>query len=633
MTEAWSDRIAREVEAQQIKNLYGFMVPVIMTSVVNGAIVGVVGLRFLPFWMVVTWFLGLGVLSATRFWSKISFDRFADLPNDAMMWGKRFALGSGLAGVLWGVGGGFMYVPGELSYQLLLTFVVGGMVAGAATTLSNYLPAFYAFAIPAIPPVIVRLLMEGDATHVAMAVLLMVFFAAMTAIAQMSGRTLRDAVRLRFENSDLVEDLSAVRAELESANENLELRIAQRTAELDAASHHKELAERALHQAQKMEAVGQLTGGIAHDFNNLLTVIIGSLSLVEDGVDDRKLVERAVGKGIKAAERGAQLTKSLLAFSRTQSLEPAVVQPAEMIRELMDGLIGRVLPENIELAFEPWEQPLHVFADRVQLETAVLNLILNARDAMPDGGVLRITTEALRLEAKDAEVLGALTPGPYVRIRVADSGCGMSEEAAERIFEPFFTTKPVGQGSGLGLSMVYGFVRQSGGHVEVESEVKQGTSMNMYFPQCARDGTDLSQRSRDSSPGGRMRSSRRWKVLVVEDDATVRSVAVAVLRHRGFQVLEATSGEAALEAFGNFEDIDLVFSDIVMPGTVDGLELARKVNERNPSVRVLLTTGYAAKLAGERTADWPVIAKPYRPKQLAETIIGMLEEDTKPVEA
>ncbi|MDH5804765.1 MAG: hypothetical protein OEZ54_06235, partial [Gemmatimonadota bacterium] len=400
MTEAWSDRIAREVEAQQIKNLYGFMVPVIMTSVVNGAIVGVVGLRFLPFWMVVTWFLGLGVLSATRFWSKISFDRFADLPNDAMMWGKRFALGSGLAGVLWGVGGGFMYVPGELSYQLLLTFVVGGMVAGAATTLSNYLPAFYAFAIPAIPPVIVRLLMEGDATHVAMAVLLMVFFAAMTAIAQMSGRTLRDAVRLRFENSDLVEDLSAVRAELESANENLELRIAQRTAELDAASHHKELAERALHQAQKMEAVGQLTGGIAHDFNNLLTVIIGSLSLVEDGVDDRKLVERAVGKGIKAAERGAQLTKSLLAFSRTQSLEPAVVQPAEMIRELMDGLIGRVLPENIELAFEPWEQPLHVFADRVQLETAVLNLILNARDAMPDGGVLRITTEALRLEAK-----------------------------------------------------------------------------------------------------------------------------------------------------------------------------------------------------------------------------------------
>jgi PAS domain S-box-containing protein len=360
-----------------------------------------------------------------------------------------------------------------------------------------------------------------------------------------------------------------------------------------------------LRQAQKMEALGQLTGGIAHDFNNLLTVVVGGLDLIAKQVEDERL-KRYAGNALKAAERGARLTAQLLAFSRVQRLE---VQPMDVRVHLEEirPLLRNVLGPGIEKKFVLSDEPLAVLADPTQLEVAVLNLVINARDAMPDGGTLTIAT-ARRDIVDDTE----LEDGAYVELSIADTGCGMPPDVLARVFEPFYTTKEVGKGTGLGLSMVYGMARQSGGTARVESEVGHGTIVSLFFRQADEDVFDLSDRM---GAGDAERSRETHSILIVDDDEDVRRFVACSLEEFGHDVVEAKDGPSAIAAFDKARP-DLVILDYVMPG-MTGAEVARELRLRVPDQPLLFVTGYSESEAIRVAApDASVIAKPFRPETL-----------------
>jgi PAS domain S-box-containing protein len=375
--------------------------------------------------------------------------------------------------------------------------------------------------------------------------------------------------------------------------------------------------EDALRQSQKMEAVGQLTGGIAHDFNNMLTVIAGNLELLEGRLGEEPRLLRLVNSAALAASRAEKLTQQLLTFSRRQQLRPQPIDFNQIVIGL-DELLHRTVGENVEvrkqLAAELWP----ALADPNQIETALLNLILNARDAMPSGGNITLETG----NAEFAAPQGDLVPGSYAMLSVSDTGQGMSEEVLAHVFEPFFTTKEVGKGTGLGLSQVYGFVKQSAGHIRIESRVGHGTTVRLFLPRAdaaAELGSERSVRERQ------YRGSE--SVLVVEDDHGVRDFAVSVLRELGYRVIEAASGDAAIDLIEAESDIDLLFTDVVMPGILSGADLAKAALERRPELRVLFTSGYTTRLVEK---EWPsrnldLLRKPYRSIDLAARVRAALD--------
>ncbi|HEY6895940.1 MAG TPA: PAS-domain containing protein [Rhodocyclaceae bacterium] len=370
----------------------------------------------------------------------------------------------------------------------------------------------------------------------------------------------------------------------------------------------------ALVQAQKMEAVGQLTGGIAHDFNNSLTVVIGNLAaLHESRADDAALLD-SIDPVLQAAERGVSLIRRLLTFSRQQPLEPYPVQVAALVQDMI-RLLRRSLPETIEILAVPGDTALHAMVDPHQLESALLNLALNARDAMPGGGWLRIGFEALNLKGRVCEEL-QVTPGRYVAIAVSDNGSGMSPATIARAFEPFFTTKSFGSGSGLGLSMVYGFVRQSGGGIRIVSAPGQGSTVELLLPRAEAPELPMDV----PLPATTERSGERPLVLLVEDDTDVRRVVRHQLTRLGYPVLEAGSGDEALQMIDNIPDIRLVLSDVVMPGKTDGHALARVVSERYPELRIMLISGYPEGHGKAQPAGVALLSKPFTAEQLSRAL-------------
>jgi signal transduction histidine kinase len=373
----------------------------------------------------------------------------------------------------------------------------------------------------------------------------------------------------------------------------------------------RRLMEEQLHQSQKMEAVGQLTGGVAHDFNNLLMVISGNLELIESRTADDEGVRGLAIAARKAAHRGASLTAQLLAFSRRQRLNPKTILVNALIRDFQ-ALILRALGDGcmVKLVAEDQLWPCHV--DPAQLETALLNLALNARDAMPDGGRLQI--EARNVTLVEGAVAG-VTPGSYVRLSVTDTGCGMPPETLDRVFEPFFTTKEVGKGTGLGLSMVYGFVRQSGGHVTIESTVGVGTTVSLFLPRS----TQASEVGLDSAPPQEV-TAGSGRVLMVEDDHDVMDVTSTILRELGYEVHCAQDGTDAIRMLRADRRFDLLFSDIMMPGGISGIELAREAKHLRSNIKILLTSGNAAEALSRQGAEgeFPVIGKPFRRAELAQ---------------
>ncbi len=405
---------------------------------------------------------------------------------------------------------------------------------------------------------------------------------------------------------------------LKQLNATLEERV-----ETEVASRRR--AEEALHQAQKMEAVGQLTGGIAHDFNNMLTVIAGNLDLIAErlGADDE--LHRMIQAARKGAARGQQLTAQLLAFARRQTLLPEVRNINELIHEF-DVLASRILGETVALEFDldPLTGASHV--DPAQFGSALLNLILNARDAMPHMGTVTVRTRPMALDVEAAGQLGGeARPGSYIVITVADTGTGMSSDTLARATEPFFTTKEHGKGTGLGLSQVYGFIRQSGGFVTIESEVGAGTEIHLHLPRLS-EGTRQREPSSPAAGDGRVRGSET--LLVVEDNEDVRAIMISALTPLGYQLVVASSGPEALEILAETA-VDLIVSDVIMPGGMTGIDLIREAQVRRPAVLGLLVSGYTSGMERERqtgAGDLPLLRKPFRPSDLARAVRAALDQ-------
>jgi PAS domain S-box-containing protein len=387
--------------------------------------------------------------------------------------------------------------------------------------------------------------------------------------------------------------------------------------------------ERQLQQSQKMEALGQLTGGIAHDFNNLLGVIVGNLDLLERIVAWNDEAMKRVHAAGRAAGRGAELTRRLLAFSRREQLNPAPVGIENAIRDVVE-LATRTLGPEIKLSTRCDANLPPAFVDAGSLETALLNLALNARDAMPKGGSLMLTAHLADLTGSNPLVqAGELEPGKYVRIAVSDSGHGMSRETMERAFEPFFTTKPREKGTGLGLAMVYGFVKQSGGAIRLYSEVGYGTTVSIFLPLASEPAQNLPVAEPGHKPerlGG--------TALVVDDEADLLEVADAYLAELGYTVLRAGDGEAALDAIERAGDVDLMVTDIIMPGGMNGIELARRVRELHPEIKIIFTSGFPAEALAERSAaleGGPLLHKPYLRAEFADMVRRSMSANTNGV--
>ena len=388
----------------------------------------------------------------------------------------------------------------------------------------------------------------------------------------------------------------------------------------------KRLEARLLH-AQKMEAVGQLTGGIAHDFNNLLGVVLGNLQLLERNVADNAPVARKVHTAMRAAIRGADLTRRLLSFARRQLCDPVVLDLNRQLASLSD-LMQRTLGDSIEVRILPGNELWHTRVDAGQFENAILNLAINSRDAMPHGGRLTVRTENAVVDQAFCNQHTHIEPGEFVLVSIADTGVGIEPDVLVRVFEPFFTTKESGKGSGLGLAMVHSFAEQAGGVAAIDSELGRGTTVKIFLPRCTdaqavREDTIV---TRAAPPGG------NECILVVEDDEDLRDTVVTVLDQLGYRALAAANAESALRILASNDDIDLLFTDVMMPGGMLGPTLARRARELRPGLEVLFTTGYAEQQvlgAGSGVAASDIIHKPYRNEELALRIRTLLDREAR----
>jgi len=412
-----------------------------------------------------------------------------------------------------------------------------------------------------------------------------------------------------------ITDAKQAQGDLERINDLLAERV-------EAALAERDQAEAALHQAQKLEAVGQLTGGVAHDFNNLLTVIIGALDLMQRHPADETRRDRMIEAAQGAARRGERLTQQLLAFSRRQTLKPERTLVDALLKE-SEPLLRRAVGEAVNLTVAPGAPGVVSDIDISQFDAAVMNLVVNARDATPAGGRIRI--ESARCTLVDGEAEGA-SAGDYVCVSVHDTGEGMDADTAARVFEPFFTTKEPGRGTGLGLSQVYGFARQSGGAVTVESTPGKGATMRVFLPVA----DSAPAQTTSATPPARRRAAAARRVLLVEDEVSVGDMVEAMLTDLGHEVLRADAAPGALAILKRRTRIDLLLTDLIMPGGKTGVELAREAAALRPGLPVILSSGYTGDALGEaEDAPWPLLAKPYSADALAaaiEAVIGKAPE-------
>jgi PAS domain S-box-containing protein len=447
-------------------------------------------------------------------------------------------------------------------------------------------------------------------------------------------------IRVIGVNADVTDRKRAL-MQLHAFRETLEERVKERTSQLQAENEARLKAEALLRQAQKMEAVGQLTGGVAHDFNNLLTLIVGGLETIGRQLQMMPAsaavsrMSRARDMALQGAQRAASLTDRLLAFSRQQPLDPKPIDANKLVAgtsDLLQRTVGETVALETVLAAGLWR----AFADANELENALLNLVLNARDAIREGnkqGDGKVTIETANCFLDDSYVSTLsepVAPGQYVMIAVADNGIGMDAKTAERAFEPFFTTKEVGRGTGLGLSQVYGFVRQSSGNVKIYSEPGEGTTIKIYLPRFSGDEAQayVSKKPEESDS-----IAGSETVLVVEDDELLRAYTVEALQELGYRVLEARDAAAALVVLGGKTHVDLLFTDVVIPGGMNGRALAEEALRRNPALKVLFTTGYTRNAIvhhGRLDPGVALLGKPYSPSDLAAKIRSVLDTADPP---
>ena len=549
--------LENDVYSSQIKELYQQLPVVLSVEMVSASLATIVLFSRVP---QTRCFLFLGSILFLNFTRAVGWRlyRMRKIFNSTPTWAVCATIGSGLSGLLWGAGAALL-VPDDLVEQTLFAFVIGGMCAAPLVSFSYYFPAFLAYAIPAMLPVAGRFFMNGWTVNAVIGDMILVFATSITLAAYNSNRAFTNLLALNF-------DLVAKTKELRSINIVLGTEIAQRKA-----------AEAQLHQAQKMEAIGQLTGGIAHDFNNLLTGVIGHLDLAcRRAIEDPRMCT-LLQAARHAAERGARLTRQLLAFARRQHLEPRPVDVSAII-ESVEEMLQRTIGPDIRLTKKADAHLVPAWVDPNQLELAILNLALNARDAMPTGGTLSF--EVQHREALIGSYPQELAAGDYVIVSVTDTGTGMTDETLTRAFEPFFTTKDTGSGSGLGLSMVHGFAAQSGGSVQITSALGGGTKVDLWLP----GSEDQTLECDTGQPDRSVTSPGQARILVCDDDDDVRTFVVDALRESGCEVWGANDGASGLEILRRERSIELLLVDYAMP-EMNGIAVVAQARTCVPNSR------------------------------------------------
>jgi signal transduction histidine kinase/CheY-like chemotaxis protein len=577
----------------QIRALYQHIPIVLLVNIVNSALVAIVlaSYKGQTWWLV---FLALIIaLTGAHALGWVRYRRTSEWAQSASRWAAAATVGSGLSGLLWGVGSALL-LPDNLVEQTFVAFVIGGMCAASLVAFSNYLPAFIAYVFPATLPLAGRFFLDGWTVHGDMMV---VFAVTITLAACNSTRGFVHGLRL---NCDLTEKTKA----LVSANQRLRLEMEQRR-----------VAEDQLRQIHKMEAVGQLTGGIAHDFNNLLTVVVGHLEMAQDRVSADPRTVASLQAALRAAERGAALTRHLLAFARRQHLDPRLVDVRGVL-SAAESLLEQTIGPEIELVMRS-ELDLHpAWIDPNQLELAILNLALNARDAMPGGGVLRISAENRQGDIGDLPA--ELQPDDYVVISVTDTGIGMNKETLQRAFEPFFTTKEAGRGSGLGLSIVHGFAAQSAGLVEIASTPGEGTKVDLWLPRAESKTSQCV-----ATDPGLFFEPRPARIVVCDDDSGVLTFVATVLRENGHVVWEADTPYEALAIIEREQPLDLLLVDYAMPG-MNGIAVIDRARACQRELNVILMSGHADMLRSGGASGIPLLAKPFKVAELRQRICEVL---------
>jgi signal transduction histidine kinase/ActR/RegA family two-component response regulator len=587
--------ITEEIYVSQINTLYQQTPMVLTVNLVNSSLVAVVLASYMgqALWLI---FLALTLLlSAIHMTGWKIYWSCAETVRSPMKWAIFATLGSGLSGLLWGAGSALL-LPDSLVEQTFVAFVIGGMCVASLVSFSFYLPAFIAYVFPASLPLAGRFFFDGWPVHGDMMV---VFAVAITLAAYKSSRGFVTGLRLKF---DLIERTN----QLAATNTRLEGEIAQRR-----------IAEDQLRQAHKMEAIGQLTGGIAHDFNNLLTAVIGHLEMAEPRVIRDSRTSGLVRAALRAADRGATLTRHLLAFARRQHLEPRAVDTVAVVDDV-EQMLRQTIGPDIHLVITAGSDLPLVWVDPNQLELAILNLALNARDAMPVGGTLRIGVETGRAEPGVSSP--GLSSGNYLIVSVSDTGTGMNPETLARAFEPFFTTKEAGRGSGLGLSIVHGFAAQSGGSVRITSSVGHGTNVDLWLPRAEGDAAGCS----DPEPESSITELSRSRILVCDDDPDVMAVVSAFLRDSGYTVWEAENPFLAFEILEREWPVDLLIADYAMP-EMNGLAVIDRAQSYHHGLRALLMSGHADILHTNGVSGIPLLAKPFKVADLKRRIMEALQ--------
>lgn len=540
----------------------------------------------------VGWVVAILVTSATRCASNTLWKR-SPFRYPAPVWLRIHTIFSAISGILWGVGSWVLLEEQSLLARAFFAFILAGMVSGSATTSAVHRPTFLCFALPSGVLLAARLLSFPDGLSHLMSCVAVFSVALYLRLGLINHRLFRDGCDLRFSNSQLVAQLEEAHLALERTNASLEQRVAERTNSLECEIQARYEVERQLRRSHRMEAVGRLTGGIAHDFNNILTVILNCLDLVSyREQEDQNMIEHAR----QAASRGADLTQQLLAFSRKSSNLPQVLEINQVLLQLIESMLRPVLRASVELQFEPSPEQVHVQVLRAELESALLNLVLNARDSMPQGGTVRLAIQA---------------HGQEVTVEVQDQGTGIAPQDLERVFEPCYSTKGE-DGTGLGLSMVRGFALRSSGDIRAESSSK-GTTFYLTLPTCLPPKHAIVDRPRSKLA----KAPHSASVLVVEDNPDLLHSTVRVVQDLGYRVSKAKSADEAIVQLRE-QPVDILLSDIRMPGTMSGLDLARSVAKTWPQVQILLVTGHAPELAG--SLDFRVLRKPYSMRQLAQAL-------------
>jgi signal transduction histidine kinase/CheY-like chemotaxis protein len=584
-----ANEISIAIRTEQLRAVFRQMPIGLAVNLVNAALTAVVIAPIAASPFPIVWFFLVAVVSAGRWILWRRYRRSLSGSERDHIWSRLAVCGSLLAGSCWGFGGMLLFPIVPTSGQIFLTFVIGGMCAGAVVLSASHLPTLLAFLLSASLPMAVRFFAEGTAADNALGAMIIVFATALSLAGAHLNRFFTDAMRLRFE--------------LDEANLRLRSEMAEHRA-----------TEAALRQAQKLEAVGQLTGGMAHDFNNLLTVVIGNLVLASGRASHNSSILPLLQNALRSAERGVALIQRLLAFARKQHLDPQSVDLGALvagIEELLQRTVGPAI--RIEIATDAKLAPALVDANQVEL--AILNLAINARDAMPVGGTLRISLHNRRADYSSPP---GLTAGDYVLVSISDTGTGMDDATLAQAFDPFFTTKEVGSGSGLGLPMVQGFAGQSGGAVQIRSKLGEGTTVELWLPQAVEPPHGTS----GTNPSGSVIPQGMANVLLCDDDHDVRRFLSELLKSDGYMVREASTPEGAFRILEDGAAVDLLIVDYAMPG-INGMEIIRQVWRKRPSLKTLLITG-DADAVGDDVAGAPLLRKPFRPAEFSQTVATLL---------